>query len=421
MISNPGRGGRAFSFRPTPASDKLGAPSDPSQSFIRLFSVTITHTYYTQQKGRCADFRIVPTDTTATLMASLGLVLKNEGTGFSVFCTPASLDGIFAYLLREAQNPAERTGFWSRLTFLMELVNPSFVGITALPINIKVAEQNLFGCNTEAHDDGPRILLPEGDFMGADALHSTIGSEYNMRLPKAAARVTVSDISGAVVIPTPGGEDIVLFDVGDAKYAIIEFGGLPYDLYTVNVFGKAGQPLAGEPFSPRSVLYVPTGTETFGLLDMLFTEPIPGEGGKYPIPPMFEKDPDPKNCGHIAYQLPFDARHTYWEYYVAPQVPGELVDITIEGPGATFESEGKVWLPDGSHADKFTSRDPLAMRQKSAQRFQLKGRRLDPNGQSNAVRLLRLPVAPVAPVWPAPKDRPSAPNTTGTSEMFVYV
>lgn len=417
MISNPGRGGRAFSFRTPPESPRLGARLDPMQRYMRLFSVTIRHNYYTQQKGLCADFRIVPTETTATLMASLGLVLKNEGTGFSVFCTPASLDGIFAYLLREAHDPANRTGFWSGLTFLMELVNPAFVGITALPIDTKVSDQNLFGCNTMAHYDHGKNVLSKGDFMGADALHATVGTEYNMRVPSTTVLVTVSDISGAVVIPaTPEDKGIDLFDVGDAKYAIINFDSLPYDRYKINVYSDTGL-LKSEPYSPSTVLYVPTGTETFGLLDMLFTEPVPGEGGIYPIPPMFEKDPDPGKCGHVAYRLPFDARHTYWEYYVSPQVPGKLVDVTIEGPGATFVSEGKVKLPDGSHADKFTTREPLALRQKSAQRFQLKGWRHDLNGQNNAVLLQRLPVAPAAPVWPGPLEEPD----TGRSEMFVYV
>jgi hypothetical protein len=384
-----------------------------ANEYTRLFSVTIHHNYYATPDGLCPDFRVGPTAATATLMASLGLALKNEGTGFSIFYPLGGLPGLLAYLQREAKEAGG--GFWSRLTFLMELVNPRFVGITALPIATTQSSVNLYGCNSLAHGDPKKPVLPEGEYMGAESLYQTVGQEVNVELPPETDRVTVTDISGAVVIPPPDGKKIELFDAGGEKRALIDFGSLPHDLYTINALTGSGLPVPG-PGYPWTILYVPSGSATMGLIDMLFTRPTPDMKGIYPIPSPLGAPPKAKDCGGIAYRLPFDARRTYWQYYVVSQVAGKLVDLRIEGADATFrEHPHSVKLPDGSMARQFTADTALPLREKSAQRFRLSGRRRDLGGQDNAILKTRLPVAPAAPVWPA------AESTAGTSEMFIYV
>jgi hypothetical protein len=401
-----------------PRSFTYSAVSDASR-YTRLFSVTVTHNYYTQQKGLCRDFKADATPATASLMASLGLLLKNEGAGFSLFYTPDSLDKICSYLRREAQASDGGSGFWSRLTFLMELCNPEFVGITALPIETTSSKVNLYGCNRQAHVDDETVLLSQGPYMGGESLYPVAGSDVNLKLPRRAFKVSVTDISGATVIPAPGAPDVPIFGVpGGAKAATLDLSGLPYDLYTIVVTDRAGRRI-GAPRYPLTVLYVPQG-DSMALLDILFTQPEPDMGGVYPITPLFGgTPPKPKQCGNIAYRLPFDARSTYWQYYVVSEAPGgSLSDLHIRGPGAQFEQEPKpVLLPDGNSAVLFTSDTPRPLRQKSPQHFRLSGRRLDAAGHDNAIALARLPVAPGAPVWPAPEG----PSTAGTSEMFVYV
>jgi hypothetical protein len=388
-----------------------------AKAFTRLFSVTITHTYYNRQKDLCSDFRIVPTAATSTIMASLGLVLKDEGTGFSVFYMPEQLHGIRAYLLRESKDPQGRTGFWSRLTFLMELVNPEFVGVTALPIQATRALTNLYGCNMQAHGDALSAILPEGEFMGSESLHERVGDEVTLALPDGAKRVTVTDISGAVVIPQAGAEDVQIVEATPFNYATLEFSVLPYGFYEIHAYDDAGA--AAAPDYPRPVLYAPLDTGAMGLLDMLLTQPTPDTAGIYPLPPMFEADPDEQDCGGVAYRLPFNARSTYWRYFVVSQVPGQLKALKIEdaaGTDQTFRQQDQETLPDGSTAIPFISRSALPLRDRSPQRFRLSGTRCDPGHHENSIAVARLPVAPAAPVWPA-KDQPTA----GTSEMFVYV
>ena len=404
-----------------PRSFTYSAPSAASR-YTRFFSVTITHNYYTQEKGLCPDFRVAATPATRRLMSSLGLVLKDDGTGFSVYYTPDSLPKICTYLRREAHVPGgDDSGFWSRLTFLLELVNPEFVGITALPIAVKTSKWNLYGCNRQAHKDSETVLLPPKRYLDGQSLYRTVGSDVTLeKLPVRTSKVFVTDISGTTLIsgttkPEKGAQ-VQIFGARDKpKTALIDLSTLPNDLYTINVVDHAGRPV-GKPY-PQTVLYVPPG-DSMVLLDMLFTQPERGSPGVYPITPLHGgKPPNPKQCGNVTYHLPFDARSTYWQYYVASEVTGaKLTDLSIRGKGAKFKQGKAVTLPNGSKADLFVSDSPLPLRQKSPQSFQLSGVRRDPNGQENAVALARLPVAPGAPVWPAEHE-----PVSGTSEIYVYV
>jgi hypothetical protein len=418
MSGGIGQASRSFTY----------APPRLSNRYQRLFSVIFTHNYYTQNQGLCADFDVVPTEATSQLMASLGLILRNEGTGFSVLYQPANLDDLIGYLRREAQNPEVQTGFWTRMTFLLLLNNPAFVGVTALPIQTKQSVVNLFGCNLQAHSDkseaspGPVVaMLAQGRYMGGDALRDVVSGEVTLVVPPATHRVIVTDLSGKTVLPSPGADDVTLFDgatPASPKRVWLDFTSLPNDYYTISLEAVDGEPIENAIY-PREVLYVPSGGDSMVLLDFLFTQPEPDSGGIYPIPPLFHADPRPAEFDRLTYRLAFDARETYWQYYVVSQIPGSrLRDVEISGPGAEFEAEpDPVRLPDGSLATLFTTGTPLPLREKSAQRFRLEGLRRDASGHENAISVARLPVAPAAPVWPGPVGE----SATGTSEMFVYV
>ncbi len=392
--------------------------------FVRLMHVDITHNFYTQQGGRCTDFSVIPTAATSPLLASLGLIFKDEGAGFSIFIQPGNLDNLIAYLQREAITTDAGPQYWSRLTFLLLLGNPTFVGITALPIETRSSDSNLYGSNRTAHRGGDGTVLPTGDFLGADALYPTVGTEVPLALPENAHSVTVTDIAGSVVIPAPGGDPVVITDTGIGalpKRATLDFTPLAHDLYTINATTKRGKPVRLGGY-PRTVLYVPTASESMVLLDLLFTRPTPDADGIYPIPSLFglEDAPDAPPLGQDGdYRLPFDARKTWWQYYVVSQTPlGALTELRIQGPGTQFkQAADPVRLPDGNEAILFTSDAALPLRQKSGQHFRLNGQRRDAGGHENAIHITRLPVAPAAPVWPAPKGD----SMSGASEMFVYV
>ncbi|WP_448661446.1 hypothetical protein ACG3SL_12375 [Sphingomonas sp. CJ20] len=428
-----------FSYAPAP-NDANGQATD--NRYRRLFQVEITHNFYTQNAGRCSDFHVMPTDATAKLMATLGLAMNNERAGFSVFFRPDRKAAIRTYLEQEADREGTPRSFWTRLTFLLVLENPAFVGITALPIGMRQSDQNLYGCNQEAHYpiSAPHgmtdyAILSADRFLSADALRPTVSDAVDLTVPWETKSIIVEDISGATVLywPTPeqaaqdaAQEAAKRADAAaenspeplpSAKSVPLDFSGLPHDLYTILAFGPDDRVT---PILTREVLYVPVRTDALVLLDMLLTQPTEDTiGGVYPVPSLF--DPANKNAewGDVFYRLPFDARQTYWRYYVVSQIPGgSFSDLSIDGPDATFQQQpNRVPLPDGSLATLFTTDTALPLRQKSPQRFALQGLRSDPRGGENMIRLAPLPVAPPAPVWPADADQP----TYGTSEMFLYV
>jgi len=424
----PGHG-RSFDYNPRTGSNR----------FEKLFSVAVTHTYYTQDHGLCRDLRFAPEAASAELLAALGLLFKEEAGGFSVLIQPASLDRLVKYLRAQAQGSPEQPEYWTRLTFLMSMVNPLFIGITALPVCTKPTLVNLFGSNLQAHGKGAVATLPPGRFMDGGALHPVVGSQASLKVPPDAAAVTLADLSGAIVQRFP----VTARDKAtDLTAMTVDLSGLAYDLYTFDLEDHDGQPVAC-PGYPRSMLHVPAQPVTIGLLDILFTQPTPDSAGVYPLSRPSDADADTPSY-RLTYQLPFDARSTYWHYYVVPQTPDSTLDgLRIDGQGTSFRRRQKpVPLPDGSMAVLFEAQSALPLRQSSPQRFRLSGQRHDPGGQENDILVDRLPVAPPAPVWPSPDSRGAGRRNAGTrrtdgprtdgqrtggqdvnglSEIFVYV
>jgi hypothetical protein len=116
--------------------------------------------------------------------------------------------------------------------------------------------------------------------------------------------------------------------------------------------------------------------------------------------------------------LGFDARATYWQYYVVAQDARSRLSetLSVTGAGATFR-QSLAALPGGEPAVLFTADTPLPLRQHTTHRFKLTGSRNGADGSRSDIRVERLPSAPKAPVWPAA----SGDGLTGCSEIYVYV
>src|SRR5436305_12534144 len=77
----------------------------PRRLFYKhLCQVSIQNDYYNQSASRCPGFSVRPTPATAALMASLGLLCKDEGTGFSVFYDWSRRQELADYLLRQQES-----------------------------------------------------------------------------------------------------------------------------------------------------------------------------------------------------------------------------------------------------------------------------------------------------------------------------
>ncbi|WP_448205607.1 hypothetical protein [Azospirillum sp. sgz302134] len=394
-------------FRPIPA--RVGGRGGFYQE---LFNMAFRHGYYSDgtdgDGGACPDFRVYPTPDCAQLMATLGLLFKPGATGFQVLFDVSRVGALIDHLRRHSRE----AGCWVRLTFLLETVNPHFVGITDLPIDARPTGKNLYGCNSQAVDDGTRVRFCGRRCMGAEDLFAVADPECALRLPDPklapdTEAVRITDIAG---VPIPDPPVSLSAPAGSAIRSGLR--KLAYGLYEIT-----GDP-SRTGISGRKVIHTGGTPAPFGLLDLLFTQPRRDmEGGVYPVPPLFdERTIAADEVGGIAYTLPFAARSTEWRYYVVSQNGGaRFEDLRVEGSGTAFErAPDPVLLPNGATAVLFTSRNPVPLRRVSPQRFRLSGRRRNADGSETEIRIDCLPAAPANPVWPGP-----APGSA-VSEMFVY-
>ena len=119
----------------------------------------------------------------------------------------------------------------------------------------------------------------------------------------------------------------------------------------------------------------------------------------------------------VVLTLPFQARETYWNYYICShdRAGGFSPGLKISGTGTTF-AKSTEQLPNGDSAVLFAAADALPLRQLSPYRFQLSGKRQGSNGGRDSIALPWLPAAAASPVWPATGE-----PLAGRSEIYVYV
>lgn len=356
---------------------------------LALFSVAIRHAYYNLADNRCRDLAVVPCPATRTLMASLGLVFRDRGDGFSVHADRSRLAGLAA---------RQREGI-DRLSFLLTLRNPDFMGITALPIDTRPQLQALYAGNLRTAKADGLLYLGSGKAIGAKALHPITGAALSLQT-SAAATLTVADVAGRIVCSA---------ESGAGRTAALSLAGQPYGLYAISA--SPASAYAG----PAALLYAPSMPPVIGLID-LFLAPPPGTAGGSVAFPFASGTARP-----VDLVLSFAARKTIWRYYVVSQGNrGRLQheQMRITGSGATFtRAPAPVPLPGGDEAILFSSSKALPLRQQTPFQFSLSGPRHGPDGSRADVTIECLPGAAATPVWP----NPSGPSLSGSSEIFIYV
>lgn len=383
-------------------------PADIDRLII-LFTVRFRHDYYNAADGKCPDLAVIPTDSCAALMATLGIVYRDQGDGFSIYIPQSRVAAMMDAIVRGyCADPAGR-GYWTRLSFFMVLRNRDFVGITALPVDTSPMTANLYASNLETAARGDDLMLGTDGIIGAAALHRVTNGSVALQ-SRRAGTVTAFDISGKPVASA---------NLSAGVPATLGFAGLPYDLYTIG-----GTP-RGAYTGPSSLAYVPASPQTSGVIDLLLTQPDAGTGDPAAFPvamPPFPPPPGyvapavmPKTVNLIAR---FAARETYWKYYIVSQSSrgGFADNLAISGEGTKFRKSIDI-LPNGDPAVLFSATTPLPMEQHSSYRFSLAGQRRGANGSNDAISVDRLPVAPIAPVWPHKGGK----ALTGNSEIYVYV
>lgn len=385
-----------------------------AKGYQSLFQIRIEHGYYNEAGGVCPDFRVVPTPDCARLMASLGMVFKDRGTGFSVLVAADRAAAMIDYIRSRYSAGPDGKGYWTWLSFLLVPTNPNFVGITSLPITTSPMAQNLHLDNLATAQAKQGLMLRGSAGPAPQTLYPVAGASWSVPTPHGRT-ATLVDLSGAPVqaAATPDG-DVTRFDLK----------GLPYGLYTATLTSRAGKPVAAKGFAATR-LYVPDQPLSLVVLDLLLTQPVAGAGdpAAFPVPlmaapPRSGSAPEATELQPVVLTLPFQPRDTFWLYYVVWQGRGGhlAADLAISGEGTTFARSVET-LPNGDNAMLFTAASALPLQQRSANRFSLSGHRQGANGSRDEIKVAWLPSAPAAPVWPAPSGDP----LSGSSEIYVYV
>ena len=363
--------------------------------WIILFSVSFRHGYYGDDRGLCPDLKVVPTPQCAGLMASLGLIFSDRGTGFAILVPTSRLPALIAHV-RGARGEG---GCWSWLSFLLQPVNPALVDMTSLPISTNLQAQNLHVSNLSTASVADTLCL--SDASGADAaLLPVAGASF--AVPEAAgAKAVLTDLSGATIsCSTTVTGATISFNTAD----------LAYGYYRVAWVDAAGSAMASP--ARLAFLAVAPSPVSLALLDLLLAQPHRNLGD----PAAFPVDPVSGKVAPVVLALPFATRHTIWRYYVVAQGRRNRLatDLAITG-GATGFTKSHAELPTGDHAVLFTARKALPLRERSPYSFSLSGHREGADGRRDPIRIDRLPAAPATPVWPV--GNPVA----GASEIYVYV
>jgi len=366
-----------------------------SGGYLPLFNIAFAHGYYNDRGGVCPDFTVVPTSACANLMASLGLLFKDLGTGFAVLVEATKVDALVAWL---------KANSWSRLSFQIVSTNTNLIGITNLPITTNTLDQNLHVSNLATATANKVLSFGGGKPTGAEAFYPLTGASLAVAAP-AGATVSLCDLSGAAIASaTAQGGAGVAFNLTP----------FPAGYYATTFASAAGKPLAAPKGAPAGYVYTPSQAGGFGLIDLLLAQPAKGVGAPSAFPVVLPAG----MLSPVALTLAFAPRDTFWRYYiVSPSTRGVLTpDLAITGPDADFTRSSEP-LPNGEQAVVFASGTPLTLQRRSTHRFSLSGQREAPNGGRDGITVNPLPTAPASPVWPAASGDP----LTGASEIYVYV
>lgn len=376
-------------------------------SCITLFRVQFRHSYYNAADDQCPDFRVEPTPACARLMASLGIIFRDQGVGFSVAIPRARVGALARFIASSFCDTPQGHGCWARLSFLLICTNPGFIGLTDLPLDTCPTRENLYASNVQAHEQGGSLVLSDGPELGAEALHPVTGP--SLLLPAGGhGLITVCDLSGTVV-------RVVASTA--ASPTLVSLVDLPQGLLTISCDPASAY------LGPASVLYVPKRPITFGLMDLVLSQPTADIGTPAAFPVAWtptDVGASPAMPGTVDLVLSFGSRKTFWRYYVVSADRQRPLDddLVIRGDGLVFKSSPVV-LANGDPARCFEAvpSQPLPLLQRSPFRFTLSGHRQRGDGSRSAINVDRLPAAPADPVWPAP----SGSSLNGSSEIYVYV
>jgi hypothetical protein len=383
----------AFVADPGPARRYSGSEG---AMFARLMRVDINHGFYNLGGGR-TDLVAAPTRRSQQLIQSLGLLIRQEPSGFSVLYDASRPESLLSYLETQAKGD-RRNEIWSRLSIALVPVNRAFVTLTEMPLGVSPATSNFYFSNQNARTVGGQVLLSRGDHANSDPLLPVTSAQFRLNLsPGPPRQVVVASVSGQPVpIPFTLGDRTRPADAPAPSPCYLDFSLVPEGLYTVTTIG-------GPPTPPVQLLYTQVTPAPICFINLFFVAPSDGSGGVFPVSRAGSGLAGPQP---VEYLLDFQARALPWRYNVASRNPGgELEDLSIEpqvgAAAAAFEGPVAGVGPTGAPTYSFISASPLRLQQVSDVRLRLNGRRTGSMSEAG-VLTNNLPVAAIGNVVAGP-------------------
>lgn len=347
-----------------------------SFQYQTLFTINTRHHYYKEARGTVFQFK--PTPSTEALLKKMNLVTRTEQGSLSVLYDLKSLERIEKYL---TENPA------TRLQFYLTVTEPYFINITEIPAEGVGKIIYLRNKDTQAPLSQDKIVSKK------DIYPVYTSSFVYQNQQRSETQITLKNAQGEVIwenkmaagqktsLPLKeNGTGLYFFYENDKEiekfiYLVSESVILPLALVEIDFQGELAKQLLAqirnqEIFSPWQ------------------------------------------------FEIQFQARMTYWKYFIVPKYENGLEDLSIEAgkTKVTFKGPSKALTPNGQNAYLFESAEALHIQQAGQYEFQLVQNR-DNKGKKNQRIIQRLPLAGLSTIHPESREE----NTKIYSEIYVYL
>jgi hypothetical protein len=238
------------------------------------------------------------------------------------------------------------------------------------------------------------VILNPGSRVSGHELLPVIGTQFAIPIPGDVRGVMVRSITGEAVICAPRcvppsdllappmtpiaaalcGEwlrHVPPLPAGRCRDVIyLDFGLLPQGKYTIEFVTDGGSIDLG------AYLYSIDTPTPLAFIELLFSAPTAPASGVYPVRGLAADGE--ATIARVDYVLSFDARASFWNYYIVPQPDRyDYADLKIESvspaPHVGFLGPCRVVLTNGAKAYRFMSDAMMGLRQQSPYRLRLRG------------------------------------------------
>ena len=349
--------------------------------YTPLFTLKVLHNFYLKQTSD--ELKLSPTPRTVGLVDKMRFMLKEKDGEFNALFDNSRLEAL-GYFLNHFDH--------IKFSFWLYSSNDYFINFTDLPT--ETTDSILYFNNLEPRpDQNGEFFLHDTDFINEAQFAPLRPSSFGYLPSKEGAQIEIRDSYNQLVqngVVDPGLKfQVEVGPSGEGLYKILEDGD------ENSRFVYPGQNLAKNPLALIEI----------ELSDEIKKEIIAKIQAEE-VPPVYK------------YKIRFEARSTYWKYFIASKYLNGLDQVEIQSPDTdiSFTGPEEVTLVNGDKAFSFLSEKVLPLQEFPQHVFQLK--KGNGPGESGGRMLLdRLPVPSVQSIIPESRSN----GSKIFSEIFVYL